>query len=282
MLGAAFISFKRADFQLGRTLVFQLGKMVIIIGVASVLGSFGILFSWGIAIMLATIFGLFYFLPRLIGNYRPVLKIDRSIDKEMIRFALTNYFSGALANMPSWILPLLIINLLGATSNAQFFIGWSVGSIVTAIPFSISTSVYAEGSNQIESMRKNLKKSVVLIILLLIPSEIIMFIFAHFILSFFGSAYANGGTYTLRLIALSAIPSSVTLLYLALVQVQKHLSQIILVSGGNAIGILLFGYAFVRIFGIDGASIACLLSDTLIAIGVAPFLLKYLITKELR
>ena len=47
MLGAAFISFKRADFQLGRTLVFQLGKMVIIIGVASVLGSFGIFIFLG-------------------------------------------------------------------------------------------------------------------------------------------------------------------------------------------------------------------------------------------
>ena len=281
MLGAVFVSFKRADFQLFRTLIFQLGKMLIIIGVASVLASFGIIFSFGAAIMLATILGLFYMLPKLIRDYRPVLKIDKNIDKEMIRFALTNYFSGAMWSMPTWILPLIIINVLGATSNAIFFIGWSVGCIATAIPFSISTSVFAEGSNQIESMRKNLKKGVKLIILLLIPSEIILFIFAHYILSLFGRVYASGGTVTLRLIALCAIPLSVTLLYLAVVQVEKRLLQIIFVSGGSAVGILVSSYVFVKMFGINGAAIACLLTYTVIAIGVAPFLLKYLIGKQL-
>ena len=282
MLGAAFVSFKRADFQLAKTLIFQLGKILIIISIASVLGSLGILFSWGTAIVLATLFGLFYILPKLIKDYHPVLKMDKIIDKEMVRFSLTNYFSGAMWSMPSWILPLMIINVLGATSNAQFFIGWSVGSIVTAIPFSISTSVYAEGSNQIESIKENLKKGIKLIVMLMIPFEIIIFIFAHFILSLFGGVYATGGTFTLRLIALCAIPLSVTLLYLAIVQVEKRLLQIILISGGSAVGTLVLGYLFIKMLGINGAAIACLLTDTAIAIGVVPFLLKYLMAKRLQ
>jgi len=280
MLGAVCISYKRADFQLTRSLILNLGKLLILTVVASILGRLGILFSWGTAMTLATIFCMLYLLPKLIRGYRPGLKLEKKINEEMIRFSLTNYLSGALWSMPLWILPLMIINILGATSTAQFFIGQSVGAILVAIPSAISTSIYAEGSNKIESLKKNVKRGILLIALLLIPSEIILLVFGGFILSLFGSDYTTAGIFTLRCIALSAIPFSITFLYLTVSQVEKHLLQIIWICGSIAFGILVFGYVFLKIMGINGAAIAWLVTHTIVALVVTPFLFKYMMNNK--
>jgi len=280
MLGAVFISYKRAGFQLIRSMILNLGKLLIIFIAASVFGMLGILFSWGIALILATIFGMLYFLPKLIHGYRPAWKLEKATNKEMIRYSLANYFSGGLWSLPQWILPLMMINILGATSNAKFFIGQSVGGIIIAIPGAISTSIYAEGSNQIESLRKNLERGIKLIALLLIPSVVVLLIFGGFILSLFGGAYATGSIFTLRLVALSAIPLSIILLYLTVAQVEKHLMQILWISSGIAFGIVAFGFVFLRVVGINGAALALLITYTVTALAVTPFLLKYLRANE--
>jgi O-antigen/teichoic acid export membrane protein len=90
----------------------------------------------------------------------------------MMHYSSGNYIANIFFYLPNAILPLLVINVLGAETNAYFYVAWAIPGLLLVVPLATSTSLLAEGSYFPEELRKNVIKAFKFIFILLIPSII--------------------------------------------------------------------------------------------------------------
>jgi O-antigen/teichoic acid export membrane protein len=187
---------------------------------------------------------------------------------EMIRYSLGSYGADVLATTPGLVLPLLVVNILGAEANAYFYISWMIASLITAIPLAISTSLFVEGSHDESTFIPNAKKSIALSFLLILPIVLIVFLFGHNILSLFGSDYGENGTLLLWYLASSSIPSAFIMVYMIQRRVLKDIKSLTIISLSLLIIQVGLSYILMGYMGIQGIGLAVLVAHILIALPI--------------
>ncbi|MFZ3383877.1 MAG: oligosaccharide flippase family protein [Candidatus Methanoperedens sp.] len=231
-------------------------------------GSFGIFGSVGISYLITTLFS-FLIIKKQIGlNF----KIDKAFIKESLSYSSGNYISHVLMVSPTLILPILILNLSGETETAKYYIAYAIGNLVLIIPDSLGTSLFVEGSHG-ESMRKNIKKSLIAIYSFLIPSVIFLYFFGDILLGFFGKNYMESFE-LLRYIALSSFFVVAYSLFVPIQKVRMNIASIVKLNLLRFLLLLGLSYVFISIFGIVGAGYAWMLTHVVLGI------LIYLLVKN--
>ena len=269
-----FIASRRASFTLAKGFIFNLLKLPLPIMLAVFFHSFGIFASWGISLCVALLLSFFLFLPRVQPSYRPRFTISRGVVNEMVHFSFANYIGTLLWVAPGMLLPLIVVNLLGAEPNAYFYIASALGGGLTMIPSTLSMSLFAEGSYEEERLGLNIRRSLKVISLTLLPAVILILAIADKLLLLFGSSYAENATTLLRIMAISALPLSVNIVYLAIKRVEKKLKVIIGLSAVAAVVTLGLTYLLLPRMGINGAGLAMLGSHSTIALVIIASWLK--------
>ncbi len=193
--------------------------------------AFGIFAAKGLAVAVALLIAGFCFLPRVQDGYRPCPKIERRILTDVVGYAGGNYIGRLLWQIPPLVLPLVVLNLLGAEMNAYFYIGWTIAMALKAIPSAIFNSLFAEGSNDEASIRTNIAKSLKLLFVLLLPVIALVFIVAEGLLLLFGPEYADNAALLLRIVAIAVIPWGINYLSITLERVRKNIKGIITLTG---------------------------------------------------
>src|SRR3990172_3522099 len=97
--------------------------------------------SWSLAMIMAVILGAFILLPRVLPGYRPLPVIPNAAGK-ILRFSLVNHVSNLFWTVPTYVLPLIVLGLLGAESGAYFFMVWSITNIINMVPLATSLSLF--------------------------------------------------------------------------------------------------------------------------------------------
>lgn len=261
-----FIAKRKTEFALWQGLIFGLIRFIPLVALASLFRTFGIFASWGIAASLAIVVSLFFFLPKIQAGYRPLPAISKQTINNMMHFSFANYAASLLWSIPASVLPLMVVNMLGAEQNAYFYIGWAVGSILFTIPLTTSFSLFAEGSYNEERLPGDVRRSLKLTLLILIPAIIIIFFLGDKILLFFGAAYSENATRLLRLLALSAFPVSLNYIYFSIKRVEMQMKSVIALSAFMAVATLALSYVLLLRVGIIGAGIAWLVSQAVVAV----------------
>lgn len=274
ILRQTFIAFRRAGFALACGLIASLGKLAAAVALAAVLGVFGIFASWGLAVVVAIGVGLVLFLPRAYHGYRPQLSFSRHTTSGMVRFSFANFIGDGLWSIPSWLLPLIVVNLLTAQANAYFYISWAMGGLLFGIPLAASFSLLAEGSHQQKQLGQDLMRSFKFVVVLLPPAIAVIFLVGDKLLLVFGKEYSEAGVQLLWILALSAVPVGVNFLYLTVARVQGKLKDIIIVSGCVALSTVALSFFLLPVLDIIGAGIAWLVSHTALALTLVPRLRK--------
>ena len=275
MAQQAFVAFRRTGFALFQGTIFGTLRLVLAVVLASFFGTFGMLAASGMSMAVSLGVCLLIFLPLILPRYRPLPSFRRQESNEIITLSLANYIGEGLWSLPSWILPIMILNILGAEANAYFYMPWAVASLLLAISLAISFSLFAEGSHEVRSVSRDLKSGFKLIVLLLVPTAAILTVFGDKILLIFGGEYSAAGTQLLRLFTLAAFPVSFNLLYLSVARVEKRLKSLIWVNGITAVATLVLSYITISNLGILGIGISWLAAQT----GVAFFTTTKLIQK---
>lgn len=270
----AFIASRRAGFTLSRGLIFNLLKLPLPIMLAVFFHSFGIFASWGISLCVALLLSFLLFLPRVQPGYRPRFTLSRGVVNEMVHFSFANYIGTLFWAAPGMLLPLIVVNLLGAESNAYFYIASALGGGLTMVPGAISMSLFAEGSYEEERLGLNIRRSLKMTYLILVPAVILILAIAGKLLLLFGSSYAENATTLLRIIAITALPLSVNIVYLAIKRVEKNLKMIVGLSAFIAVITLGLTYLLLPRMGINGAGLALLGSHSIIALVIIASWLK--------
>src|SRR5205085_2832990 len=260
-----------------RTLTQALLKLLLLMALATVLGkALGIFMAWGIATAISLIIALWLFLPRALPGYRPRLILGRHISGAMARFSLTNYLCSGLFNTTLSLIPLIVVNVLGARANAYSYVGWGAAAPLLAIPGAVAVSLFAEGSHKDESLASNVLRSVKVGSFLLLPAVVAMLVVGDKLLLIFGRDYSQETTSVLRVVATSALPVAVNATYLGIAQVQHRLKPLVLVPAAIAVGTLVLSYVLARPLGILGPAVAWLALQSAVALVVLPSILKML------
>src|SRR5919204_1500123 len=198
---------RRSKLTFARTLTQALLKLLLLMALATVLGkALGIFMAWGIASAISLIMALWLFLPHALPGYRPRLIFGRHISGGMARFSITNYLCSGLFNVaPTSLIPIIVVNVLGARANAYSYVGWGASAPLLAVSSAVAVSLFAEGSHKDESLASNVRRSFKMGFFLLLPAVAAMLVVGDKPLLIFGRDYSHETTNVLRVGAASAL-----------------------------------------------------------------------------
>ncbi len=113
--------------------------------------------------------------------------------------------------MPS-LISLIVIDRLGAVANAHFYVPTLIATGLSVVAMAIVRSFLVEASHEPHLLRKHAKSAMRALLVLLVPSVTIGYVFAPYYLRVFGADYSAGGTTLIRLLLL-AIPGSTVMVF---------------------------------------------------------------------
>ncbi|MFC1992483.1 lipopolysaccharide biosynthesis protein [Chloroflexota bacterium] len=268
LMDHVFIAKRKAEFTLATNSVVSLLKIPLLIFFAMFWHSFGIIASLALASGIAISVAIFIFLPRAKIAYRPIPAVDTTMIKRMWGYSSSNYLANLFSAAPFFLLPLMVLNLLGPTENAYYYVARMMVNSLFIISLAVSYSLFAEGSHSEEKLRENVVRAFKFTILLLVPA-LVLFIFAgKWLLFLFGYSYYVNALPLLQILAISALPQTVIHIYCTILRVNHRIRELIIIWA-LASGILLgSSYFAVPLLGIVGIGYTHLGTHCLLAIYV--------------
>lgn len=256
IVDSVFIAKRRAEFALAKNTIFSLLKIPLPIILVLFFHAFGIVSSWGVAIGIALIISLFLFLPRVQERYKPVLRIKLNIIKDIWKYSAGNYFVSIFSTAPSLVLPIIIVNLVSAEQTAYFYVAWMISTLLLAIPFAVSTSLFAEGVHSEEELAANARRSLRFILLLLVPAIALLVLLGKWLLLLFGEGYSSNALTLLWILGFSSLFAGVNSIYYTVLRVRDRIGELLVIRALIAITVLVTSSLIMPTLGIVGIGYA--------------------------
>jgi O-antigen/teichoic acid export membrane protein len=226
-----FVAKRRAGFVLLFSTIASLLKLAFVVVLSLASYAFGIVTSWTIALAIAVVISLFLFLPRVESSYRPVPNLSLGQVKGLARYSIHSYVASLLSRGPTMVLPILVLNTLGAESNAHFYVAWRIAELLFAIPWAVSQSLFAEGSFSPHRLKENVTRSIKFSLILLVGGTVIFIVAAKWLLLAFGQSYSSNALHLLWLLSLAGLPQGISHVYIAVLRVRDRLKELVIVRG---------------------------------------------------
>ena len=204
------------------------------------------------------------FLRRTVPGYRPRLSIRGDIARGLVKYTSKNYIAGMIGSTPYLVLPVLVVNLLGAEQGAYFFVAWSVATVIFIAIDAISTSFFAAGSQSVEDMKRIALRSLKIAYLILAPIVVLILLFTPDVLTLFGEGYPENSSSLLMLLSICTIPMAFNELYANTKRINNEMRALITYNLASAVGILGLGALLMLQMGIIGLGVGFLLSQFII------------------
>jgi O-antigen/teichoic acid export membrane protein len=269
IMDSIFVAKRRADFALIKNTIFSLLKIPLPILLTIFFHAFGIVSSWGLAIGITLIISFLLFLPRVQHNYRFVPRLNLNTIKEVWKYSAGNYFVSFFHSAPTFVLPLIVVNLLpNAEQNAFFYVAWTIASLLFAAPWAVSQSLFAEGSHFENRLQANTLKAFKFLLMLLIPAIILLVVLGKWLLLLFGESYSAHGLTLLWVLSFSSIFVGINQIYFTILRVRDRMSELIAISVFEALAVLVTSILIVRETGIVGVGYAWIGTEGLVSIYV--------------
>ncbi len=230
-----------------------------------VFGSYGIFASTATALSLGVLVGLLILMFKF--KIKPSLTLNTSLIKETLAYSFANYINGFMFNMPSLVLPVIILNTLSASYAAYYYIASMIQNILLIIPLATAQSLLTEGSYNEAGLNKHIKKALITICIILVPATAIVVLFGNLLLQFFGKSYATESFVFLQLYSASTVFTALLLVANAIMNIKHQIKLLVLSNIIASILTLALSYMFIsgKLVGIGwgwmlGQAIAGLLS----------------------
>ena len=264
LLESIFMAFRAAGNILIKNCIISTSKLLLPF-VLITLGAYGIFSSTAAAFAL----GVFFSIVILIGRFkiRPSISVNVSLIKETSAYSFANYMADFMFNMPSLVLPIIILNVLSAKYAAYYYIASMIQNILLIIPIATAQSLLTEGSYNEDELKKHAKKAILTIFVILIPATAIIFFVGNIFLRFFGKNYATEAFGFLQLYSISTLFTALLLISNAIMNVKHRIKSLIFANVTASVLTLWLSYAFIsgKLVGIGwgwilGQAIAGLMS----------------------
>jgi O-antigen/teichoic acid export membrane protein len=248
--------------------VYSLAKIGLLFALVGASPHYGIFASWTAALLVSLIPVNLLIFRRLLPRH-----VRRSDSREtlpprtqVVRFVSADYAGSLFWLGATALMPVVVVAIEGATANAYYSLAWMIALPTIAISTSTGTALVvaaaADESNVAFYARRVLLQTAGLVI----PAAIALALAAPYVLRLFGAEYEEHSATTLTLLALSAIPNVVNILYLNVYRVRRRMSVLVMALGvlcGLAFGL---GVLLLSVLGIAGVGLAWLISQSVVAV----------------
>lgn len=207
-------------------------------------------------------------------DYRPALKLQKSLLFEIRRYGSAVYFAQLLNLIPDSCLPLIVVNKLGAVEAAYFYIAFTIANLLYTVAFSTAQALLAEASHDEEHLAYHLRSGLKFATALIVPMIIILFFVCPYILQLFGDHYKEGAVGLLRIMSIAGLGVVVGALINFVFKQTKNLKALLVTSGTNAIATIVLSIIFVVPFGLPGIGWSFIVSAILSLLVGGYFILK--------
>ena len=177
-------------------------------------------------------------------------KIDFQFLKESLKFTMGSYTSSIFSDLPTMILPIIILNILGEQEAAKYFIAFSISNLVSIVHESLGLSLFIEGSHG-EGLRKNIVRAFYIIYPFIIFINIFMYFYGYSILGLFGKDYVSASN-LLKLFVLSSFLTANYYLFTSVETVRMKLNNIVGLNFIRFILIISASFFFIPKYGSIG------------------------------
>jgi O-antigen/teichoic acid export membrane protein len=252
---SVFAAFRAAQYSFYQSLSTAVKIIIVIIPLG--MGVAGIFISFTMGFIVAFILAS-YFVRKLDTGYRLMPSFDKGVLTNIFRFSFGNFIGDVLRSFTAVIMPLIVINLLGAAQSAYFYISWMIAALFFTVPYSVNISLVAETSHNPNEIYRHVFKALKFALFILAPAIVMIYFLGGFFLSFFGQQYAHEGIWLLRILAISSIPVTVNETYVAIFRIRKSMIPVILIYGLIALFTIAGSYLLLGEMGLNGIGVAWL------------------------
>jgi O-antigen/teichoic acid export membrane protein len=275
ILSSVFVALRAAHFSF--IIQMTMGVLKIVLAILLVaLGTMGIFSAWGLAALLALVIGDLFLLRRGLPGYVPRPALKGGIVKQILGYSAGNYFAELIGSLPTYILPIMIVNTLGAEQSAYFRIAYGIAILLWTLPNGVATALFAEGANKPEELRANTLKAIKFIFLIITPLLVFILVLGDKVLWLFGQQYSEKAFRLLQLLSLASVPIAIANLYLVTKRVSREVRPVIYLYSAVATLILGACFGFMQWFAITGVGIGWLLGYSAVAVVAGALIVKWL------
>lgn len=236
---AAFLALRKLKFSLaingGLMSLLKCGLPLALAG----LGPFGLLLSVGLASMMAAATASAVLM--LSVQPSPLPEQPRRPSPQLLasfRFAGAGYAASLIDLMPLLLLPLIVISALGSETAGIYLLAFQVVSLLNAAVFAVGGSMFASASRHPDQISQTLRRSAMLMAGAIVTGALILVVLAPHLLGIFGSAYAEGGTAALRVLALGSLALGAQYWSVIFHRLHRNLRAMIAVPSATALATL--------------------------------------------
>ena len=257
IIGSAFIAGKRSSFQMIKETSYHFIKIFPLILLRK-FGAIGIFMSIGIGLILSIVIG--YIILSRFWKFSPELTIDPII-KSMAGFSIGNHAATIFYNLPIFVLPIMILNMMSAKFAGYFYIAMMMASLLYGVSQSISSSLLVESSDKIEFASVT-NKAIKFNLAIMTIGIIFFIIFGRFILNIFNPHYAEQATMAMIILCIASMPLSLIGIFGTVRNAQNRVVSMATMDLLVASITIILSVPLIRMMGLEGAAISFLIANT--------------------
>jgi len=212
------------------------GVVKIVFGLALVgTGAFG-LFSASVGgLAAAALVSIVLIMTKL--RLRPSLRRPFQALKPLLKFSGANYLATSINLLPSVVVPVVVLDRLGARPAGYYFVAFQIASLLYAAIYAVESAFFAEGSQPGADWRAVRRRSRRLAVALFLPGGVLLTATAHWVMLVFGRGYSLNGTGCLELLALAVFPMAMANWAWTVLRLQGRLLPLVASTAVNSVGI---------------------------------------------
>jgi O-antigen/teichoic acid export membrane protein len=265
---AALIALRRSGVVTIENLLYGLLKLVLLVVLAGLAHPWTLLGVWAGSALVFVVA-----VNRCITR-DPLMQDTADPPPSLTRRALARFSAGqtvaaAIAAVPDFLVPLLVLTEVGASATAYYYAAWSVSLSARALAVNVTDASLVEASYGHEALGPLMRRAGRLFALVLVPTMICLLLAADPIMRLFGSGYADEGTTVLRLFALSLLPFTIVTLGLALDRLRERFADALLISAVATVTTVGLDLVLIPDQGASGAALGWLCGQSVAALVAA-------------
>jgi O-antigen/teichoic acid export membrane protein len=191
----------------------------------------------------------------------------RAKAKEFLQFSLKNYAAALLDGAPTFLLPVIVLRLAGATANAYFYVAWSIASVIGLIAAAVGQVTLRE-IGATDDRCAVVKKAQIMSLTATGLAATVFAVAAPLVLHAFGQTYSYQAVLPLRLLLLSSIPGAYLTISIAIMRGEKRYAAVTKASMAYALFTIGCTVAIGR-GGLDSACVGWVVGITVATAAVA-------------
>lgn len=271
---------RHTGWVLGENTVFAVAKAVLLAMCAALAVTMGILVAWAAAMLLSILLANVVLFRRAVPAHQATAPPQERPPERVLRWATADYLGTLFSFATYSVVPLMVLNQLGAKGSAYFSLAFVIASTLYVAVFSMGHSLVVEGSRDPKRLAEHARHMLRHTALLTTVAAALVVVAAPWILRLFGPEYVENGTTVLRLLALSAVPIVVPNVVIQVARVRRSLPWMVGVRLANAV--LTIGLVAVLLprYGLVGVGLAWLTAQCVLVVPLLVVLRHWLRSVE--